>query len=303
MSLVVCVGLAVSDLVLEVETIPTLPGKHFASGYRTVGGGPAATAAATVARLGGQSRFVGCLGDDAAGRRILDWLRREDVDVEHVQCSRTASSPISAVLVDADGERLVVNYREDALHTGTSLDPAAIDGASALLVDLRWPLGATTALRVAQRTGIPRVVDFDTAPMVDVDPDVFLGMATHVVFARSALADLVGTEEPEEGLRRVADRSDAWLAVTSGADGVRWLEDGKLRRLAAFEVDAIDTLGAGDVFHGAFTWRLAEGDEPAAALHVASAAAALRCRRGSRGANAGIPTADEVETLLLEKGL
>ena len=109
---------------------------------------------------------------------------------------------------------------------------------------------------------------------------------------------MTGTDDPAEGLARAAGMTDAWLAVTAGEKGCYWRGDTSLCHMPAFQVTVRDTLGAGDVFHGALALALAEGQAAAAALRFASAAAALKCTR--LGGRAGIPTRSEVDTLLQE---
>jgi sulfofructose kinase len=102
------------------------------------------------------------------------------------------------------------------------------------------------------------------------------------------------------GLRALARHYKGFLAVTSGPDGVTWLDGDAVRHMAAFKVDAIDTLGAGDTFHGAFTLRLAETGDAVASLRFAAAVAAIKCTRF--GGTAGAPTRSEVEEFLRTRG-
>jgi sulfofructose kinase len=128
-----------------------------------------------------------------------------------------------------------------------------------------------------------------------VSADLFR-IASHVVFSSECLRATTGLDDLATALLRVADATPSFLAVTNGPQDVLWLEGGTLRRTPVFPVTAIDTLGAGDVFHGAFTLMLAEGREIAAALRFAAAAAGLKCAR--LGGSAGAPYRAEVEALL-----
>jgi sulfofructose kinase len=104
------------------------------------------------------------------------------------------------------------------------------------------------------------------------------------------------TPDIAEGLGRMREQTGAWLAVTCGGEGVYWLDDGQVRHLPAFEVEVVDTLAAGDVFHGALALALAERRPIEAALPFAAAAAAIKCTRF--GGRDGIPNRAEVERLL-----
>lgn len=295
MTAVTCVGIATLDLVFAVATAPPGPGKYRARDRREVGGGVAANAAVTAARLGGTAQLLGCVGDDATGDAILAGLAAEGVGVAGMRRKAGLASPLSVVLVDGAGERTVVNHASPDLFTGPTT-PDEVGGADAVLADMRWPQGAVPALAAARAAGVPAVLDCDHDPAGHED---VLRAATHVVFAGPTLAALAGTADPHGALRRSRKYVDGWVAVTAGDEGVYWLDGDEPRHLAAFPVDAVDTLGAGDVFHGAFTLRLAEGAELEEALRFGAAAAAVKCTRF--GGRAGIPTRPEVDAFLAER--
>jgi sulfofructose kinase len=302
MARVVCVGISVFDYVFAVERLPEAHVKHYALSRAEVSGGIAANAARAVARLGGGAALVSRVGDDLPGRAVWAELAREAVDLAGLRTLPGARTSLSAVMVDPSGERMLVNDTDPRTLQGLEgVDPGLFAGADAVLADTRWADGAALAAREARRRGVPGVLDFDRVPDFG-GADELLGLATHVVFGRQGLAQLTGVEDPGAGLRRARELcGGAWLAVTSSAEGVYWLDrDGAARREPAFEVVAVDTLGAGDVFHGAFALALAEGRPGAAALRFANAAAALKCARP--GGGAGAPLRAEVEDFLRGRG-
>ena len=295
---ILCVGIAVLDTVMTLDSIPDTPGKYRAGSRREVGGGVAANAAVTAAALGSNSRFIGCVGDDPVGRRIIDGLESSGVDTSLVRVIPEEASPMSVVMIDREGERLIVN------HTGPSLferaQPVSADevaGTDVVLVDMRWPGGSIPALEAARVSGIPGVVDCDHDPSEN-DGLGILANASHIVFSLPTLCSLTGSDEPREALIRSRRHTDAWVAATAGSDGVYWLDGDHLEHLPAFKVDVVDTLGAGDVFHGAFVVALSERLAVDAALEFASAASAIKCTRP--GGRAGIPNRVEVESFLKE---
>ncbi|MCP3853299.1 MAG: ribokinase [Actinomycetia bacterium] len=295
MSTVACVGIAVMDYLFQMNQLPLGGGKYYANSYREVGGGVAANAAVAVARLGGTAKYIGRVGDDPAGARIVADLGELGVDVGDVTSVPGVASPVSAVLVDRTGERTIINHTPAELFApGTGPLPGGLGDAGSILVDVRWPEGAAHALAVAREAGIPSVFDFDR-PMPD-DGAQLIGLATHIAFSESALAATSLTPDPVEGLQVLRSRTDAWLAVTAGSAGVWWLEGEEVNHQPAFPVKAVDTVGAGDVFHGALALTLAEGQAAASAVEFASAAAALKCTKP--GGRAGAPTRPEVEELL-----
>ena len=286
MARVLCVGSSVVDFVFRLDAFPTQAGKVRAADARMVGGGCAANAAVAVARLGGEAWLAARLGDDAVGRMVVAGMEEEGVDCRLVRLTPGARSAFSSVYVDADGERQVVSFRGEGLEDS----PDLIDGTpqvGAVLADTRWPSGNLAALDLARRRGIPGVLDAE-AP---VDP-ALLPAASHVAFSRQGLASL-SPGAPAAAL--AALDIPAWSCVTDGAHGV-YVRGGA--HVPAFPVRAVDTLGAGDVWHGAFTLRLAEGAEETQAIRFANAAAALKCARP--WGREGCPSRDETEAFLKE---
>jgi len=197
-------------------------------------------------------------------------------------------------MIDADGERMIVNYLDPAMPASPDWIPdAGKSGASVVLADCRWSEGAERALGMARSSGLPAVLDADRPMLPDA---ALLRLASHVAFSAEALRDLTGLEDPAEGLRAAASRVDGWSCVTAGAAGVYAIYHGKVQHFPGYRVPVVDTLGAGDVWHGAFALALAEGKEEADGIRFASAAAALKVQH--RGGRAGVPRRPEVEEFL-----
>lgn len=297
MTVVVTVGTAVQDLILTVDSLPRGDGKTFADNATIVGGGPAATAAATVVTLGGAARFIGRVGDDAAGAWIRADLDRWGVDTTLLATVPGIGSAVSSVVVASNGERMIVNHTDPALFAAPL--PTIPSDVDVVLADLRWPAGALAAMIAADRLGIPGVLDVDLNTGGDTAVEA-IRHASHLVFARPMLAELSGHADPERGLRHIAKEvPNAALAVTLGSEGTLWIDRDESRVVPAFDVEVVDTTGAGDVFHGAFALRLAEGATVEECLHFASAAAAAKCRRS--GGREGLPDRQEVNALMEER--
>jgi sulfofructose kinase len=295
---IICAGLAVMDQIYTVEQLPDAPKKHFATSFREIGGGPAANAAVAVARLGGEARLWSRIGDDSVGDRIFRGLEQEGVAVASIRRISRARSGCSAILVDTCGERMIVNFRGDRMDPDPGWLPLSeIRGASAVLGDLRWPEGSARALAEARRLGVPALLDADAA--AKREGAEALAAADHILFSSQGLAEFTGTAGTADALRLAASRTGAWVGVSAGHDGVYWMEGGRLHHLPAFAIDVVDTLGAGDVLHGAFALAIARGDRVDRALRFACAAAAIKCTRP--GGRTGAPNADEVATFLEER--
>lgn len=286
MAEVLIAGMAVADFVFRVRAIPSRAEKYRAQSLATVAGGPAANAAIAIARLGGRAHLATRLGEDA----IADTVQA-DLEAEGVACRirRRGRSPISAAMIDAAGERQVVNFPGEALVEETgALDDTA---PAAVLVDSHWPAAALAGLELARSRGVPGVVDAEAPATAAV-----LEAASHVAFSRAGLAAVTGIDDKETALSSAARALEAWVCVTDGAAGVSHVRGDRVMTVPAFPVRAVDTLGAGDVWHGAFALRLAEDADEVAAIRFANAAAALKCA-GFGGGRAS-PDRAAVELLL-----
>jgi len=292
---VTCVGIAVEDTVFELGSPISVGQKNFATSQRIATGGPATNAAAAIASLGGSPRLVSRIGSDRIGDSIVADLRSHQVDTSGVRRVPGVPSPTSAVFLDRDGERTIVNYTDERLFdNGDSVSIEDLSDSDAVLVDLRWPSGAMTAIKHANTLGIPSIVDFD---LTTGEPhDDIIACASHVIFSHPALTRLTQLEDIDDALNSVAAVTEAFVGVTLGRKGFLWIEDGSMSTFPGYEVDVVDTLGAGDVFHGAFALGLARGMTVGELVPWSSAAAALKCTR--RGGRSAFPNSDDVASFL-----
>lgn len=291
---VVCAGMAALDQAWHLPTLPEAPGKYIAGGQRVTGGGMAATAAVAVAHLGGTAHWCGRLGDDAAGRALLEGLHRHGVGTSGATVAPGGRTPNSAILVDADGERILAVFPGAGLPADAPVPPALVATAAAVLADPRWVEGAERLFALAAAHGVPRILDADIAP-----PETLRRLAAqadHLIFSQRGLEAFSGRANPAEGLAAAVATGAAVVAVTLGPEGSLWWEAGRARHVPAPRVKARDTTGCGDVFHGAYALAIAEGTAGAAAARFATAAAALKATRGAGWD--GMPDRAAVEALL-----
>lgn len=281
------------DHTFHVDDIVQPPSKNRARSYALGAGGLAANASIAVSRLGGNCIFWGRVGDDLNGRPLLAALAGQGVDVSRCRLAPGGRTPVSAVLVDPQGERSIYSYRGEGLGTDPDWLPLQlIDTARCFLCDPRWPEGASRALDHARAKGVPTVIDGEKTEMrilLDLIPRV-----DHAVFSVPGLGNYAPGQKPAEGLRKAIAAGCRVAAVTQGEKGTLWMtaEDPTPRRTPAFRVQATNTTGAGDVFHGAYALALAEGQPIEAVMRFSSAAGALRARDGAT------PTRAMVEELI-----
>ena len=262
--------------------------------YTEVGGGPAATAAVAAAKLGAQVDFIGRVGDDDTGNSLLAELESLGVNTRYTRRYAGAKSSQSAIMVDAQGERIIVNYPSpDLLHDAGWLNEIDFSQWDVVLADVRWHEGAREAFTLARQAGVMTVLDGDVTPQ---DISELVALSDHAAFSEPGLARLTGITDPVAGLKKSKTLTNGHVYVTRGSEGCDWIKNNALQHQSGFKVDVVDTTGAGDVFHGALAFSLAGGDAPEDAVRFASGVAALKCTRP--GGRAGIPDCDQTRSFL-----
>jgi sulfofructose kinase len=295
---VLVVGHCALDRVYRIEAFPARPTKVSARDHREDGGGAAANAAAAIARLGGRVALWSRAGDDETGDKARRLLVQAGVDIDAVRSFPGAKTPTAAVIVDAKGERLVVSEDDHVLPMDVDWLPIAqVAGAGAVLSDLSWLEGTLALFAEARRHGVPTVLDIDLAGCALFER--FAPLTDYAIFSAPAFETSVPGTDDAARFAAVRAMGPRHAGVTRGGAGYVWSGAGGDGRHAGFEVPVVDTTGAGDAFHGAFTLALAAGLDEAACARVAAATAALKCRR--LGARLGLPTAVELDAFLVEQ--
>jgi sugar/nucleoside kinase (ribokinase family) len=294
---ILCIGMPVRDLTFRVPSVPARGSKENASHFDEIAGGNALNAAIAIVRLGGRATLCGPMGDakETSSRYVFEQMAHEGVDTNHIVHMPGQVTPISAIMIDPTGERTIVTFRDPELwKVRLPKADALLDDCHAILAESRCAEFCTDLCAEAVRRGIPVIVDVDRAMSLR---EGLLTASTHLVFSSEPLQETAGIADDGEALRKVAKLTPSFLAGTRGPRGTIWLdENGALQETPAFPVHTVDTLGAGDVFHGAFALAVTEGRELQQALRFASAAAALKCTRF--GGAFAAPQRTEVEELL-----
>jgi len=294
---ILCIGMPVRDLTFRVGGVPGRGSKENATHFDEICGGNALNGAIAIVRLGGRASICGPMGDsrETSSRYIFEQLAHEGIETGHIVHMPGLVTPISAVMVDPSGERTIVTFRDPELWK-VHLPPTEtlLDDCAAILTESRCAEFCTGLCAEACRRGIPVVVDVDRAMSLR---EGLLTASSHLVFSSEPLQETADVNDDAAALRKVAKLTPSFLAGTRGPQGTIWLdEQGNIQETPAFPVHTVDTLGAGDVFHGAFALAVTEGQELREALRFASAAAALKCTRF--GGAFAAPQRAEVEALL-----
>jgi len=296
---ILCIGIPVRDLTFRVSGLPARGSKENARHFEEICGGNSLNAAIGIVRLGGRASMCGPMGDskETASRYIFEQLGHEGIETQHIVHMPGLVTPISNIMIDPTGERTIVTFRDPELWK-VQLPKADIllEDCAAILVESRCAEFSTDLCAEARRRGIPVVVDVDRAMSLS---EGLLTASSHLVFSSEPLQETAHVEDDGAALKNIAKLTQSFLAGTRGARGTIWLDDQRqLQETPAFPVHTVDTLGAGDVFHGAFTLAITEGQTLREALRFASAAAALKCTRF--GGAFAAPQRAEVEALLAQ---
>src|ERR1700675_589843 len=286
---ILCIGMPVRDLTFRVPGLPARGSKENASHFEEICGGNALNGAIGIVRLGGRASICGPMGDarETSSRYIFEKLAHEGIDTKHIVHMPGLVTPISNIMIDPSGERTIVTFRDPELWK------VRLPDADKLLKDCAAILTENRCAE-ARRRGIPVVVDVDRTMSMR---EGLLTASSHLVFSSEALQSTAGVANDADALLKIAKLTSSFLAGTQGAQGTLWLDEHQsLQQTPAFPVHTVDTLGAGDVFHGAFTLAITENQDIPSALRFASAAAALKCTRF--GGAFAAPQRAEVSELL-----
>jgi sulfofructose kinase len=294
---ILCIGMPVRDLTFHTPGVPGRGSKENATSFDEICGGNALNGAIGIVRLGGRASICGPMGDakETSSRFIFEQMAHEGIETKHLIHMPGLVTPISAVMIDPSGERTIVTFRDPKLwHVKLPDFDTLLNDCDAILTESRCAEFCTELCAEAVRRGIPVIGDVDRAMSLR---EGLLNASTHLVFSSEPLQETADESDDGAALKKIAKLTKSFLAGTRGARGTIWLdEQGQLQETPAFPVHTVDTLGAGDVFHGAFTVALTEGMDLRQALRFASAAAALKCTRF--GGPFAAPDRTEVEELL-----
>jgi len=256
-----------------------------------VGGGPVPTALATVVKFGGSARFCGKVGDDADGRQVVRELGGAGVDIRPMVMDRGVTTARAYIWIDPkDGTRtIVLDATRMTWLAEEQLDDRLPKHCRVLLTDGRATEATLKGLRLAREAGVTTVLDAGAVrPMFGE----MLALVDYALVSRDLADTFAPGSGPEELARKLTEAGTGTAVVTAGERGAYWWDGRNGGFVPGFKVEAYDSTGAGDVFHGAFIWGLLQGWGMEEAVRFANAAAALSCRKLS-GRN-GIPEVGEV---------
>lgn len=295
--LVVGLGQCSLDILGQVDHYPALDEKAELSSLLVQGGGPVATALVTLARLGVQVAMIGAVGDDDFGTQIRDGLLKENVDCTHLVQRAQSTSQVAFVSVDSKEHRNIFWHRGTA-SPGVPDELPSLLGASARILHLDG-LHLDSAVSAAKMARLQNVVTVLDAGTLRPGVEKLLPLIDHLVVSEKFARQFIGCADPEAAIEAMLRFGAVAVTVTQGASGSLSIGSGEaLFRQPAFAVDAVDTTGCGDVFHGGYIYGLLQGWPLPQTVRFAAACAAIKTR--ALGGRTAIPRLQEVEKFLLD---
>jgi sulfofructose kinase len=294
---VIGVGANSVDYVYRLPAYPEAHGpnaKMRISSHSLCCGGQVATALSTCVAMGLSAKYIGVTGTDDNGRRVRDELARRGVDMTDAVI-RDLPNQFAVIMVSEHaGERIVLWDRDEALALRSRELPVDVLATARVLhVDDVDQDAAIAVARSGRERGQHVTSDIDR---ITNRTEELVSLVTVPMFAEHVPAALTGETDMERALRKIRRTHSGLLCVTLGPRGALMLEGDCLHHAPAFEVNAVDTTGAGDVFRGAFIYALLGGRPAREMLRFANAAAGLSCTR--LGALNGVPTLEETTALM-----
>ena len=281
----------------DISLLPEIPldSKVKIIEHTIQGGGPAATSTVAAARLGLSAAFIGTVGDDDAGKRILRDFAEEKVDTSGIVVRAGRASPVAYCWVDEPtGKRSVAWTRGDTEELGdTEADLSLLEGAKILHIDGHNPKGAIAAARRAKQLGV--LVNYDAGTIRD-GAEELLPLADILIASEAFARNWTGENDLEKALVKLSEYNAKVVGCTMGEHGSMCYENGGFVKCPAFKIDPVDTTGAGDVFHTSFAVRYLETRDLLECQRFGAAVSAIKC--GKLGGRAGIPTRAQVDEFL-----
>lgn len=283
---VLCVGHASYDLIFTIDYHPASDEKIFANDFLACGGGPAANAAVQIAQVGGSSAFAGYLGNDLYGEKHLQEFLEYGVNSSLI-VRGDLPTPLSTILVKPDGKRSLINYKGQTKPLPENAIDFAYVKPKVILFDGHEPHISLPLAEYARNANIPTVLD---AGSLNPSTQALLSKVDYAVCSEKFALQLTGNIEA--ALQQISNLAPVAI-ITLGEHGLIWKRGNEEGKLAALDINAIDTTGAGDAFHGAFAYGVATNMAWDKLLTFSSVAGSLCCQKmGARLALADLSEID-----------
>ena len=302
MSKIIVVGSSNIDMNVFIKTLP-LPGETIGDGrFLQANGGKGANQAVAAGRLGGDVLFLTCVGDDMHGHMLKEEFDADGINTSYMKFSRESATGTALIFVADDGENCIAvapGANNDILPSDIDAIKDEIASAEYLLLQMEIPSETIFhAIDVAYGCGVKVILN--PAPMKEIDPSVFPELFL-ITPNETEAEKLTGVQinslgDAETAAAALHAKGVKNVIITLGSSGSLIYTDGESRMVPARKVDAVDTVGAGDVYNGALVTALSEGRSLVEAAGFATAASSIAVTRP--GAQTGVPHRDEVDAIM-----
>ena len=297
---IVGIGANVHDTLITLNKFPNEDTKLKAESICEAGGGPCATGLVAAHKLGAESAFIGALADDSAGNFLMEDMRKRGMSTDLIKIEKGYSTFSSCVWLSTENaSRTCVFHRGNVPPLKLSdKQIKAIEDAEILMVDGNELEAAIEGAKIARKAGTK--VLYDAGGLYE-GIERLLPYADILIPSEEFSLGFTGAKTVEEAAEKLMKEfSPEALVITSGKIGGIILEKGEIKRYNAFKVDAVDTNGAGDVFHGAYAFAVTKGYDYYKCCTFSSAVSAIKCT--NVGARDSVPSFSETIKFLKERG-
>ena len=292
--MITCVGPIFLDRVIKIEEFPEKPIKLVANGLEKRLGGPAPVASFAIKSLGGEAEFIGRFGDDDAADYLKSELLNSGISIQKSIDVVDAQTSQSHIFEDRKGERMLAVFNEEKLTNDKSLPAFEFSENQSYLVDTNWIEAAHQVAVESYKYKVNCVVDLDNFTNSNLLNDV-VNFASHPIFSETGLNRFTDNMPIIDALKSLYQKNQKFYAVTLGAKGVYWIENGDIFHCQSPKINVKETNGAGDVFHGAFA-QFIRTKTSKEAIELATATASLKCTKS--GGIKTLPDYPEVKEFL-----
>ncbi len=301
MNKIVGIGANVYDTLITTPFYPTEDTKLRATGVKECGGGPCGTGLVAASKLGASAAYIGALAKDSGGEFLLADMKRFGISTDFVDMVEGKSSFSSYIILSEEStSRTCVFNKSNLPDFEIDKNRAdAIRNAKVLMVDGNELENAIEGAKIAKESGTK--VLYDAGGLYD-NVDKLLPFADILIPSEEFALGHTGAKTAEEAAKRLFDTySPEIVVITQGVKGGIIYDGNEVKSYPSFEVNAIDSNGAGDVFHGAFAFSVSVGYNYYESCVFSSAVSALKCTK--LGARDGVPSFDETIEFLKERGV
>ena len=297
---IVGIGACVMDTLIHVPSYPREDTKMRAVSSQAAGGGPTATGIVAAAKLGASASFIGVLSDDGGGKFLMEDFKKYGVGTEHITVESGYRSFTSVIWLAKDSATRTCVFDKGDLPA-LKLNQAqqeAVREADILMIDGNEMDGAEEAAKIARASGTK--VLYDCGGLY-VGVERLLALTDIMIPSEEFALAHTGTNDVREAAKKLMNTYHPEVVViTRGKLGGLFFDGNEFWDYPAFPVRAVDSNGAGDVFHGAFAAAVARGFDYRDCCVFASATSAIKCT--GVGARQSVPDFETVMNLVKEKG-